>query len=210
MQSLASIPCSVNQRFADYSITADNTIDMAKNLVKRFLPHPDVITQNRWIKKMGPRLQDPSLWHINRRSCSMAVAIGVFCAFVPVPFQMVIAAILAIALRANILIAVPVVWISNPITIPPMFYFCYLIGAKMLDLEPGRFDFQLSLDWLVHGMVAIWQPFLLGCFTVGLVMSISSFILMRILWRWHILTYIKERAKRLHNRRRRRQVSETR
>ena len=180
---------------------------MAKKLIQRYLPHPEVITENRWIKMLGPRLQEPSLWHINRRSCSMAVAIGVFCAFIPVPFQMLIAAVLAIALRANILIAVPVVWISNPITMPPMFYVCYLVGLRVLGMSPGLFAFELSIDWLLHGLAAIWQPFLLGCLVAGIVFSALSYALVRILWRRHILTRVKERARRFKNRRR--QVSES-
>lgn len=151
---------------------------------------------------LGPRLHDPSLWHINRRSCSLAVAVGMFCAFIPVPFQMVIAALLAIVLRVNVLVAVPIVWISNPVTMPPMFYFCYLVGSAMLGREPGRFHFQLSFDWLLTGLAGIWQPFLLGCFSVGAVSAILSYFLVRILWRMHIISHIKERAQRLHNLRR--------
>ena len=176
---------------------------MAKKILKRFLPHPDVITKNRWIKLLGPRLQDPYLWHINRRSCSLAVALGMFCAFIPVPFQMVIAAAAAIWIRANVLLAVPVVWISNPVTMGPMYYFCYLVGAEMLGLEPGGFHFELTFEWLVSGLVAIWQPFLLGCFVVGTISALASFLLVRILWHLHILRHIKIRARRLHNRRRR-------
>ena len=176
---------------------------MAKKILRKFLPHPDVITENRWIKLLGPRLQDPSLWHINRRSCSLAVALGMFCAFIPVPFQMVIAAAGAIWIRANVLLAVPVVWISNPVTIGPMFYFCYLIGAEILGLEPGGFHFELSINWLVNGLASIWQPFLLGCFMVGAISALASFLLVRILWHLHILRHIKIRARRLHNRRRR-------
>jgi uncharacterized protein (DUF2062 family) len=176
---------------------------MAKKILKKFLPHPDVITKNRWIKLLGPRLQDPYLWHINRRSCSLAAALGMFCAFIPVPFQMVIAAAAAIWIRANVLLAVPVVWISNPVTMGPMYYFCYLVGAEMLGLEPGGFDFELSFEWLLNGLIAIWQPFLLGCFVVGTVSALASFLLVRILWHLHILRHIKIRARRLHNRRRR-------
>jgi len=95
---------------------------MAKKLIKKFLPHPKLITGNRLIGLLGPRLQDPSLWHINRKSFSGAIGVGVFCAFMPVPFQMLIAAIAAICFRFNILVAVPTVWISNPITLAPMFY----------------------------------------------------------------------------------------
>ena len=153
---------------------------------------------------LGPRLQEPSLWHINRRSCSLAVALGVFCAFIPVPFQMVIAAAGAIWLRVNILVAVPTVWISNPVTLGPMFYFCSLVGVEMLQLEPTPFVFELSFDWLLSELAEIWQPFLLGCFMVGSVLSLASFLLIRVLWHLHILNHIKERAARLHNRRRQR------
>ena len=174
---------------------------MAKKIVRKFLPHPDVIMQNRWIKLLGPRLQDPSLWHINRRSFSIAVAVGIFCAFIPVPFQMFIAAAAAIWFRVNILVAVPLVWISNPVTMPPIFYFCYLVGIKILGIEPGRFEIQLSFTWLLEELTAIWQPFLLGCFAVGGITALGSFILVRVLWHLHILSHIKERARRLHNRR---------
>ncbi len=175
---------------------------MAKKLLRKFLPHPDVIIHNRWIKLLGPRLQDPSLWHINRRSCSLAVALGVFCAFIPVPFQMLIAALLAILIRVNILVAVPMVWISNPVTIPPIFYFCYLIGVQILGTKERGFDFELSFDWLLNGLSDVWQPFLLGCLVVGVVTSLAMGLLVRILWHLHILNHIKERAERLHNRRR--------
>jgi uncharacterized protein (DUF2062 family) len=174
-------------------------MQMAKKLFKQYLPHPDIIIRNRWIKLLGPRLQDPSLWHINRRSCSGGLAVGVFFAFVPLPFQMLLAAITAIWLRVNILVAVPTVWLSNPLTMPPMFYFCYLVGALLLDSQPGEFNFELSFDWLLTGLNAIWQPFLLGCLVVATVASLVSFILARILWRLHVLSHIKERRLRRKN-----------
>ena len=174
---------------------------MARKIFRKFLPHPDVIIRNRWIKLLGPRLQEPSLWHINRRSCSMAVALGIFCAFIPVPFQMLIAAVGAILLRANILVAVPLVWISNPITMGPMYFVCYLIGVEILDIELTGFHFEPSFNWLFNGLAAIWQPFLLGCLVVGVISSLASFLLVRVLWHLHILRHIKERAARHHNRR---------
>jgi uncharacterized protein (DUF2062 family) len=175
---------------------------MAKKLLRKFLPHPDVIIHNRWIKLLGPRLQDPSLWHINRRTCSLAVALGIFCAFIPVPFQMLIAAAAAVWMRVNILITVPMVWVSNPLTMGPMYYFCYLVGVEILGEQPGGFDFELSFDWLLTELVAIWQPFLLGCLILGLISALAAFILVRVLWHLHILSHIRDRAERLHNRKR--------
>ncbi|MEM7563493.1 MAG: DUF2062 domain-containing protein, partial [Pseudomonadota bacterium] len=134
--------------------------------------------------------------------CSYAVALGVFCAFIPVPFQMFIAAVLAILFRVNILVAVPMVWISNPVTLGPMFYFCYLVGVEILGIEQGPFHFQLSFEWLIDELLAIWKPFLLGCFIVGITTATCSFVLVRVTWTLHVLSHIKDRAKRLHNRRR--------
>jgi hypothetical protein len=175
---------------------------MAKKFLRKFLPHSDVITQNRWIKLLGPRLQDPLLWHINRRACSIAVALGIFCAFIPVPFQMLIAAVCAIWFRVNILVAVPMVWISNPVTMGPLYYFCYLLGVEMLGIESTGFHFELSFKWLLDGLAEIWEPFLLGCFVVGVISSLAGFLLIRILWHLRILSYIKARTKRIHNRHR--------
>ena len=175
---------------------------MAKKFLRKFLPHPDVIIHNRWIKLFGPRLQDPSLWHINRRSCSLAVALGIFCAFIPVPFQMLIVAAAAIWIRVNILIAVPMVWVSNPVTMGPMYYLCYLVGTEILGGHPAGFQFELSFDWLLTELVLIWQPFLLGCLILGLLSALAGFILVRVLWHLHILRHIRDRAERLHNRKR--------
>ena len=181
---------------------------MAKKILRQFLPHPDVIMHNRWIKLLGPRLQEPSLWHINRRSCSLAVAVGVFCAFVPVPFQMLLAATVAVWIRANILIAVPMVWVSNPVTMGPMFYVSYLVGLEVLGAEPEHFHFELSFNWLMSELSAIWQPFLLGCLIVGLIAALLLFVLVRVLWHLHILNHIRIRAARRHNRRRPRPPSQ--
>ena len=176
---------------------------MARKFLRKFLPHSDVITKNRWIQMLGPRLQDPSLWHINRRSFSLAVALGIFCAFIPVPFQMVIAAAGAIWIRVNVLVAVPMVWLSNPFTMGPLYYYCYRLGAWILDRQPKPFDFELSFDWLITRLAYIWQPFLLGCLVVGSIAALVSFVVVRVLWHLHILNHIKIRAQRLHNRRRR-------
>lgn len=148
------------------------------------------------LRKLGPWIQDPGLWHINRRSVSGAIALGLFCAFIPVPFQMFLAAIGAILFRVNILIAVPTVWISNPFTIPPIFYFCYLVGVWILGLNPGEFHFELSFDWLANELALIWQPFLLGCFVVGSASAVVGFLGIRLLWRYHIFQHIRERRKR--------------
>jgi uncharacterized protein len=160
------------------------------------MPHPRQITDNKWIGKLGPSLQDPSIWHINRRSVSGAVALGVFCAFIPVPFQMLIAAVGAIVFRVNILISVPMVWLSNPVTMPPLFYFCYRVGLWILGSKDKGFQFELSFHWLANELLYIWQPFLLGCFIVGSICSLLGYAGVRALWRYQVAKNIKTRQSR--------------
>ena len=169
---------------------------MSKNLIKKYLPHPRTITSNRWFKLLGPRLHEPSIWHLNRRSFSGAMAVGMFCAFLPIPFQMLLAAIAAVAFRVNILVAVPLVWISNPITVAPIFYFCYYVGALILGTEIHDFVIELDFDWLVSELLYTWRPLLLGSLVVATIASLVSFLLAQFFWRYHLWTRIKIRKRR--------------
>lgn len=169
---------------------------MSKKLIQKWMPHPGRITENPTIKRLGPCLQDPGLWHINRRSVSGAVALGLFCSFIPVPFQMLLAALGAILFHVNILIAVPMVWVSNPITIPPIFYFCYQVGVWILGTPVQTFEFELSFNWLLYELTLIWQPFLLGCFIMAILSAIIGYSTVRLTWRYHLWQRIKLRRSR--------------
>jgi uncharacterized protein (DUF2062 family) len=64
------------------------------------------------------------------------VAIAMFVTFTPtVGFQMVLAVFLAWLLGGNKAVCVPIVWISNPATIIPIYYLCYRIGRFILGGE---------------------------------------------------------------------------
>ncbi len=161
------------------------------------MPDHKKVRDHKHLRIFGPLLHDPNLFHLNRRSVSGAFAVGLFMAFVPVPFQMVLAAAAAIPFRVNLPISIGLVWISNPITIPPLFYFCYRVGAWVLQTAPNGFQFELSIDWLVTGLAAIWQPFLLGCFIVGSISAVTGYVIMRLFWRWHV---VREWEKRKQSR----------
>ena len=75
------------------------------------------------LKRVGHK---PYLWEFNRREVVMATWIGVFWAMVPMPFQMIPAVIMSVVFRANILVAIAWVWLSNPFTMLPIFYFEYI------------------------------------------------------------------------------------
>jgi len=168
---------------------------MPKKLIKRFMPDHTTIREHKHLRFFGTLLHDPNLFHLNRRSASGAFAVGLFMAFVPLPIQMLLAAAAAILFRVNLPISVVLVWLTNPVTIPPMFYFAYLVGTWIVGvpvhMEQGAF--QLSFEWLMHELGAIWQPFLLGCLVTGTVSAMVGYFGVRGLWRLHLVRHYQQR-----------------
>jgi len=151
------------------------------------MPDHRQIRDHRHLQFLGDMLHHPHLWHLNRHSVAGAFSVGLFVAFMPIPFQMVMAAILAIAFHTNMPISVMLVWVSNPITMPALFYFAYMMGAWILSERVQRVTFELSIDWLMTSLGAIWQPFILGCLILGLGSALLANVLMRFLWRMQVL-----------------------
>lgn len=159
---------------------------MPKRIIKRYMPDHEKIRDHKNLRFLGTLLHDPNILHLNRRSVSGAFAVGLFFAWVPVPFQMVLGAIGSIVFRVNLPISVGLVWVTNPLTMPPMFYFAYKVGTWILGLPTRKFTFELSWEWLMEELGATWEPFLLGCLICGVVSSALGYALIRGYWRYHV------------------------
>ncbi len=166
---------------------------MPRKLLRRYLPSPASLRKSRALRPVSGWLQDPAIWHLHRRSVSGACFIGLFCMFLPIPFQMLIAAALAIVSRRNLPISVALVWISNPVTIPPMFYFAYKLGAWLLDMQIETSSIELSWPWLSANLSQIGIPLVFGSLVCGWVCGISAFVLVRVSWRLHVIQRLKDR-----------------
>ncbi|GAB4266007.1 MAG: DUF2062 domain-containing protein [Methylomicrobium sp.] len=168
---------------------------MPKKLIKKYMPHPDTIKEHKNLQFLGDRLHEPNLWHLNRRSVSLAFAIGLLVAWIPTPGQMAIAAVGAFYFRANLPLSVALVWITNPLTMPPMFYFAYRLGLFLLGQAPQQ-DMEFSLENAMAGLGDIWAPFLLGCFVIGVVSSIAGYFGINYFWRYHVASRWAKRRNR--------------
>jgi len=157
---------------------------MPKKLIKRFSPDPAKLRANPKLKIFGEKLQTPNLWHLNRRTAAGAVAVGLFCAWMPVPFQMLLAAFLAIYFSVNLPLSVALVWVSNPITMPPLFYGAYRLGAFILNQPLMAFHFSLSYEWILNALETIAPALFLGCFIIGLICSFIGYWTLTFFWRY--------------------------
>ena len=159
---------------------------MPRRLIKRFMPDPALIREHKSLRFLGTLLHDPNLWHLNRHSVARAMAVGIFAAFIPMPFQMLLAAFLAVNVRSNMPISVGLVWLTNPITMPPVFYCTYKLGAWLMNVPARTLPDELTWEWISGQLSTVWQPFLLGSVVCGVVLGALAYCLTMLYWRWWV------------------------
>jgi len=168
---------------------------MPKKFLKRFLPSQQFIQDHPSIRFLGPVVDDPNLFHLNRYSVSMAFLVGMFLAFLPMPAQMIAATIIALWVRCNLPIALTLVWITNPITIPPIFFATYSLGAWILDSPAMNINVSFTVEWVNGELTRIWKPLFVGSLITGAVCGVTSYTIINIAWRWHVIHRWRKRKK---------------
>lgn len=169
---------------------------MPKKFLRRYLPGPTALHRHHQLRlTLGALLHDPNLWHLNRRSVSGGIALGLFLTWIPLPGQMVAAGLLALLLRVNLPLSVVLVWVSNPVTMGPMYWFGWWLGAALLGREhiPRRFEF--TFDWFTAEVGQIWQPLFLGCLIMAIVSAGAGLLVVRLFWRYHVIRSLLERRR---------------
>lgn len=159
---------------------------MPRRLFKRYMPSPDSIKGNKSLRFLGTLIHDPNLWHLNRHSVARAMAVGLFWAMIPMPMQMLAAAAVAIPLRANLPISIGLVWLTNPITMPPVFYCNYRLGAWLSDTPTMRMPEHLTLEWMTAELTHLWKPLYLGSLVAGVILAVLGYCLTMLYWRWWV------------------------
>ena len=174
---------------------------MPRKLFKRYIPPPQSVKANPNLRFLGPLLEDPNLFHLNRYSVSMAFLIGVFLAFFPLPGQMIMAGFIAFWVRCNLPLTVALVWITNPITIPFIFFATYKLGSWLLETPPIVMEGDISLKWINEEFSRLWKPLLIGSLCAGSFFSLLSYFSARYLWKVYVIyqwNHRKQKRRRRH------------
>ena len=119
---------------------------------------------------------------VNRKSVSRALAVGAFWLFIPMPFQML--AVLGVTpfFIFNVPVALLMVWISNPATMPAMYYVEYLLGNLILGNE-GEESVEISMHWFTTHWDDIFISMYVGAFTLSIFFAVLLYFLSNWLWR---------------------------
>ena len=118
---------------------------------------------------------------VNRKSISKGMLIGIFWAFIPMPMQML--AVLAVTpfIKFNVPIAISMVWLSNPLTMPFMYYMEYQTGLLLMGNE-GLGNIELTLDWFSTNWDKIITPLYIGTIPYAIGVSSIVYFIINKLW----------------------------
>ncbi len=160
---------------------------MPRSFIRRWTPDRTRLSAHPSLAWLGVILHDPHLWHLNRHSVARAFFVGIFCAMLPIPFQMVVGTVAAIYLHCNLPITIALIWITNPVTMPVIFWTAYKLGAWILDTPKRKFHIELTWEWVQNGLLPIWEPLLTGSLLIGVVGGILGYLTVKLVWRIYVI-----------------------
>ena len=157
----------------------------------RYLRHLPRIKHLRgtWLhRKVGDRLFHREMWQPDRNRFAAGLSLGVFMGMIPLPVQMIAAAMLAFMTRVNIPAAIAGTWLSNPITTPLFIYGQYKLGVFLLGklglfVKPGQKELSEKhatdlFQTLTHAPI----PLLVGASIFAVVGAMVTYPIA--LWGW--------------------------
>jgi len=167
---------------------------MPRGLFRRITPRSETL-RNHWALRPFKRFfGDPRLWSLQRRTVTPAFGAGLAICFIPLPIHIPVAAMTAIFCRIHVPTIMLALLVVNPLTIVPVYLLAYKVGVIVTGAHEHRFHFQMSWDWVQHGLGPMWKPFLVGCGLTGALVGLTGYGLLDILWRNNVRKRYRERA----------------
>jgi len=128
---------------------------------------------------------------INRRMVARGVFFGLFIAFIPMPMQMLAVIALMPFVKFNVPIGITMCWLSNPFTMPPMYYMEYLTGSFFLGTEVQ--PVKMTIEWFSENIKNIFLPLYVGTAFYSIAGSSLGYYLVNHFWKSSV-----DRDKKLH------------
>ena len=155
-----------------------------KRFLRQYFANKDHSKSLKRFGWLGEHLHSPDLWHFSRRSVAGGVSMGFFLAFIPIPIQMLLAIPASIIAGVNLPITMLALWISNPLTMAPLFLLAFKTGAWITN-QPSTvasLAFEPTFSGLAEKLGEIWWPLSVGCLICGLASALIGNILVRWIW----------------------------
>ncbi len=129
----------------------------------------------------------------NRKMISRGVLVGLFIAFIPMPMQMAAVLLFMPFFRFNVPVALAMCWLSNPLTMPPMYYMEYLTGSFLLGIKPE--PVEMTLEWFSNNLDDIFIPLYFGTAIYSVFGSLTAYWIVNFLWEKSVHKEKKKKKK---------------
>lgn len=140
------------------------------------------ISKSENIKEFIKKYKVPSEYlSTNRKMVVRGVTLGIFIAFIPMPMQM--AAIIAFMpfFKFNVPLGLAMCWLSNPFTMPPMYYMEYLTGSFFLGIKPE--PVEMTMEWFANNLDNIFIPLYTGTLFYSIIGASLTYWLVNHFWK---------------------------
>jgi uncharacterized protein (DUF2062 family) len=181
--------------------------------LRRWLPDPDTVRANRWLRWLGPALHHPRLWHMNRRGLALGMALGFFFGLLVPLAQIPLSAAAAVLLRANVPAAVASTLVTNPLTFGPIYYAAWQVGHAILGspegsppqsaaaaaTPPGALDEAADDGWwrgAVRRVLGVGKPLMLGLAILATGFGLATYFVVSAVWKASVLWKRHRRRRR--------------
>ena len=131
----------------------------------------------------------------NRTMVTKGFLIGLFIAFIPIPMQMLLVIITMRFFKFNLPIAIVLCWITNPMTMPFIYYIEYIIGSFILNID--IVSVQISVEWFNNNFSDIFIPLYTGALVLATSISVFVYITSNYFW-----IYLVNKNKKIHYKKR--------
>jgi uncharacterized protein (DUF2062 family) len=155
--------------------------------LRRQTPGKDDILAQPWLQPVRPYLSDDRLWALERQSVARGVAVGLFMGLLMPVAQILFAVAGAAAIKGHVPISAACTLVTNPFTVPPIYYAAYCLGDRLL---PASLDLsRLTLDannWLANGLnwvIAHGAPLMTGLLVIAAASAVLGYLAVHACWR---------------------------
>lgn len=172
--------------------------------LKKLFPTRESIKKSNELKYLARFLKSSDLWSFDMLPVARGVAAGLAGAVIP-GFQFLYAAVLAILLRGNLVIALTGTFITNPFTALPIIYLIYWIGSLLIGngetIEVQEFNWHFSTIHQFWDNFGIWvlqfgKAFLIGMVVISFCLGIIGYFGTILIWKITVLLFHKNKHKK--------------
>ncbi|MEF8699342.1 MAG: DUF2062 domain-containing protein [Candidatus Accumulibacter sp. UW26] len=170
--------------------------------LRHLLPTREQLAANRWLRWLGPLLDNPQLWRWSRRGVAVGVGVGVFFGLLIPVAQIPLSVAVAVALRANIPAAAASTLVTNPITFAPVYYAAYKLGAWLTGDPREELPEGLPADpgadqaTILQRIADIGLPLFIGLLITATSAGIASYLIINLVWYWLVMRRRRRKTPR--------------